>query len=85
MDLEIEQQQSKAEDRVASDLCLSVLCRIVKWGPSPVVLHDVRANLKQLLQDAILPPAGSKVQGSGSISVLTGQADISARRLVRGS
>lgn len=37
--------------------------------------------MKQPLQDAIVPSAGSKVQGSRSISVLAGQADISTRHL----
>lgn len=73
----IRQQQNK------SNLQLSILCSIMKWGPSPVILDDLWTHLKQLLQDAIMPSAGSKVQSSGSISVLAGQADVSVCHLFR--
>lgn len=59
---------------IMSNLQLSILCSIMKWGPSPVVLDDLWTHVEKALQDAIVPPAGSKVQSSCPISVLAGQA-----------
>lgn len=65
------------------NLQLSVLGSIVKRGPSPVILDDLWTNWQQLLQDAIVSSAGSKVQSSRSISVPAGEADISASNLFK--
>lgn len=64
-------------------LQLSILSCIMKWRPSPVVLDDLCTNVKQPLQDAVVPPAGGKVQSSRSVPVLAAQADISVGHLFR--
>lgn len=66
---------------LVSNLQLPILGSVVKWGPSPLILDDRCTKAKQSLQNAIVPPAGSKVQRSSTFSVLAGQADISASHL----